>query len=80
MVECKDCVYFARRPGDTVWKRKTGCYHPDNMEQTQSEAFLSEQEVPGDHRRINADGDCGQYEARPERPSLLVRLARAMRA
>jgi len=80
MVDCKDCTHFVQRPGDTVWKRKTGCYHPQHMEQSQADGFLREQEVPGDHSRINADGNCSEFEARPARPSLLTRIVQAMRA
>lgn len=80
MVECKDCIHFEERPGDTPWKRKTGCYHPELMEQTQSEAFNREQEIPGDHEKLNLLGDCAKFEARPPRPSIFVRLLEAMKA
>ena len=80
MVDCKDCLHYVQRPGDTVWKRKTGCFHPEHMEQKQEDGFLREQEVPGDHRRTNADGDCATFEQRPPRLSLLARIVRAMRA
>jgi hypothetical protein len=80
MVECKNCRHFRALPGGTVWKRKTGCYHPDNMEQKQSDGFLAEQEIPGNHEQINMRGDCAQYEPRQRAPSLLKRVARLMRA
>ena len=80
MVDCKNCLHFRERPGDTTWKRKTGCYHPDLMEQKQGDAFLKEQEIPGDHTSINAGGDCGDFEPAPREPSLLKRIAMAMRA
>jgi hypothetical protein len=75
-VECRNCLHFREYPyGDgTVWKRKTGCYHPDLMVQKQSDGFLKEQEVPGDHEKINVRGDCPKYAARPPDPSLLQRF------
>lgn len=75
-VECRNCLHFREYPfGDgTVWKRKTGCYHPDLMVQKQSDQFLAEQQVPGDHELINLRGDCPKYEARPPRPTLLQRF------
>ncbi len=75
-VECQSCVHFREYPyGDgTVWKRKTGCYHPELMVQKQSDGFLKEQEVPGDHEKINLRGDCAKYEALPPEPSLLQRF------
>jgi hypothetical protein len=79
MVECKDCRHFRRYPGDTPWKRKTGCYHPELMEQKQNDAFLKEQEVPGNHEKINLRGDCAKFEALAKRPSLVRRIASALR-
>jgi hypothetical protein len=80
MVECKDCRHFRAYPGDTVWKRRTGCYHPDLMEQKQTDSFLKAQEVPGNHEKINVRGDCAKFEARPRRGSVLSRLIAAMRS
>jgi len=80
MVECKDCIHFKRFPGGTTWKRKTGCYHPDHMEQKQSDEFLKEQEIPGNHAKINLRGDCSTFEPRPTKLSLLRRIAELMRA
>jgi hypothetical protein len=71
MKHCADCRHFRRAPYEA---RRDGCYHPDNMSGKQKDAFLDEQQVPGDHERINARGDCAQFEARSARPSLLVRL------
>lgn len=75
-VECRACVHFREYPfGDgTVWKRKTGCYHPELMVQKQSDAFLQEQQVPGDHLQINLRGDCAKHEPRPPEPTLLQRF------
>ena len=79
-VACSDCLHFRFFPYGTPWKRKTGCYHPDNMEQKQSEPFLKEQEVPGNHEKINARGDCPQFERKPRRPSLMERLVDTLRS
>jgi hypothetical protein len=75
-VECRDCVHFREYPygSGTVWKRKTGCYHPELMEQKQKDGYLAEQEVPGDAARLNLRGDCEKFAARPPRGSLLQRL------
>ncbi len=44
------------------------------MKVTQKEAFLDQQQQPGDHERINLRGDCAQYEARSAKPSLWQRF------
>ncbi len=79
-VACQDCRHFHSHPyGDgTPWKRKTGCYHPELMEQKQSERFLFEQQVPGDHEKLNARGDCAKFEPRPRRRPLLQRMLLAL--
>ena len=41
---------------------------------TQKAGYLDEQQVPGDHRKINLRGDCEQFEARARKPSLLQRI------
>ena len=79
MVECKDCIHFQRHPGGTPWKRKTGCYHPELLEQKQADPFLAEQQIPGNHEKINLRGDCPKFEARPRKPSLLGRISMALR-
>ncbi len=75
-VECRNCVHFREYPyGDgTVWKRKTGCYHPELMVQKQSDGFLKEQQVPGDHEKLNLRGDCAKYEPQAPEPTLLQRF------
>lgn len=80
MVRCQDCRHFREYPyAESVYKRKTGCYHPDNMEQVQDDFFLKEQEIPGDHERINLFGDCAQFEAREPRPGFLKRFLSVIR-
>lgn len=79
MVQCKDCRHFRDYPHrETTWKRKTGCYHPDHMEQKQDDMFLKEQEVPGNHREINRLEDCSDFEVRAEEPSWFERLIRTL--
>lgn len=79
MFDCHDCKHFRELPGDTVWKRRTGCYHPELMEQKQSDRYLAAQEVPGDHEKLNADGDCKYFEAQRS-DSLVSRLISSLRS
>ena len=72
-VACKDCRHFREAPYQAP---RTGCWHPDHVVARQKEAFLDEQQLPGDHRKINLRGDCGQWERRAPRPSLLKRILR----
>jgi hypothetical protein len=71
MVECRDCVHFRAAPYEA---RKDGCYLPKNMPSKQKDAFLDEQQIPGDHRKINLRGDCPDHERRPVKLSLWQRL------
>jgi hypothetical protein len=80
MVECENCVHFRRRPGDTPWKRTTGCYHPELMEQRLSDSFLRAQDIPGNHEKLNLRGDCAKFEPRPARPPLARRIVALLRA
>ncbi|MFT4537902.1 MAG: hypothetical protein ACI841_004028 [Planctomycetota bacterium] len=70
-VDCKACRHFRTAPYQA---RKTGCWNPANMPVKQKEAFLDEQQTPGDHRRINMNADCEQFEDVPAKPSLFKRL------
>jgi hypothetical protein len=70
-VECKNCRHFRRAPYDAP---RTGCWLPEFMVVKQKDRFLDEQQIPGDHRRINQHGDCPKYEARAARPGLWKRL------
>lgn len=80
MVRCKDCLHFGvYEYGETAFKPKTGCYHPDNMVQKQDDGFLKEQEIPGNHVKLNLDGDCSKFELRPARPSWVARLMQTLR-
>ncbi len=79
MVDCKDCKWFRSVPGDTVWKRRTGCYHPEHMDQKLSERVHQAQEIPGDHEKLNVRGDCAKFESAPRRGSLLSRMLTAFK-
>lgn len=80
MVDCKDCKWFRSLPGDTVWKRRTGCYHPENMEQKLSDPVHQAQEIPGDHEKLNVRGDCARFEGAPRKGSLISRMLTALRS
>jgi len=69
--DCKACRHFRTAPYQA---RIDGCFHPDHMKVTQKDAYLSEQETPGNHRGINRRGDCEQFEARSPKRSLLSRI------
>lgn len=70
-VECRTCVHFREAPYQAP---RTGCWHPDHMQQRQKDRFLAEQEIPGDHRKINLRGDCPKHERRPPKPSIWKRM------
>ena len=69
--DCKACRHFKSAPYQA---RINGCYHPDHMKVSQKDAYLSEQETPGDHRAINRRGSCGDFESHPKKRSLLSRI------
>jgi hypothetical protein len=68
--DCGKCVHFRTAPYSAP---RTGCYHPEHMLSKQKDAYLKEQEIPGDHRKLNLRGDCPKYEPRARKPSLLAR-------
>jgi hypothetical protein len=70
-VECRDCRYFKRAPYEAP---RTGCWFPEFMQQTQKDAFLKEQEIPGDPETLNLRGDCAKFDARAPRLSILKRM------
>jgi hypothetical protein len=70
-VDCRTCVHFRSAPYEA---RLEGCYLEKNMVSKQKQAFLDEQQLPGDHRKINLRGDCPDYRARGKKPSLWSRL------
>ena len=70
-VHCKRCVHFRAAPYEA---RVDGCYLPKNMPSKQKLAYLDEQQLAGDHRAINRDGDCPDFQARVQQASLWRRL------
>ena len=68
---CQTCQHFKSKPYEAP---HTGCYHPDNMEVKQKEAYLDQQQLPGDHRKLNLMGDCDKHEERPKKDSFWKRL------
>jgi hypothetical protein len=70
MSNCADCKHFRRAPDEV---KRDGCYHPELMRASQKDAYLDEQQIPGDHKKLNLRGDCKKFEAR-ERPPAWWRL------
>jgi hypothetical protein len=63
-VLCENCIHYRTAPYEAP---HTGCWHPDHMKVKQKDAWLDQQQLPGDARKINLRGDCAQYEERPAR-------------
>ena len=70
-VDCRDCRHFRNAPYEA---RLEGCYLPKNMISKQKQAFLDEQQLPGNHEKINLHGDCPAFPSRERKPSLGKRL------
>ena len=70
-VDCHACVHFRSKPYEA---RIEGCYLEKNMVSKQKQAFLDEQQLPGNHEKINLRGDCPDFQARARKPSLWRRL------
>jgi len=70
-VDCEDCRYLQRAPYEAP---RTGCWHADFMQQRQKDAFLDEQQIPGDHEKINLRGDCPKFEPKGARLSFWKRM------
>ena len=68
---CPACVHFRSAPYEA---RIAGCYLEKNMPSKQKAAFLDEQQIPGDHEKINRRGDCPDFQARAARASWWQRL------
>jgi hypothetical protein len=64
--DCARCRHLRTAP---VQARRTGCYHEKHMVQRQKDRPLDEQQIPGDHRAINRNGDCAEFEPARPRPS-----------
>lgn len=69
--ECRNCVHFRSAPYQA---RLEGCYFEGNMKSKQKERYLDEQQLPGDHRVINRDGDCADFAAQAQPVSIWRRL------
>ena len=80
-VLCKNCVHFREAPYSA---NITGCWHPDHMRVRQTDPVLDQQQIPGDHKRINLRSNCSTFEADPNRGGwfrrLLKRLAKSSSA
>ena len=70
-VDCRTCVHFRSAPYEA---RFEGCYLEKNMLSKQKQLCLDEQQLPGDHRKINLLGDCPDHRERPRKPSWWQRL------
>ena len=70
-VDCRTCVHFRSAPYET---RFEGCYLEKNMLSKQKLSCLDEQQLPGDHHKINRLGDCPDHRARARKPSFWRRL------
>lgn len=70
-VACKDCLHFRSAPFEAKFE---GCYLEKNMPSKQKMLCLDEQQLPGDHVKINLRGDCPDFSARAKKPSLWRRL------
>jgi len=70
-VDCRTCRHFRSAPYEA---RVEGCYLEKNMPGRQKMACLDEQQLPGNHEKINLRGDCPDYQARPKKAPLWRRL------
>lgn len=70
-VDCRTCVHFKSRPYEAKFE---GCYLEKNMVSKQKQQCLDEQQLPGNHVKINLRGDCPDYQARPRKQSFWQRL------
>jgi hypothetical protein len=71
--ECRNCVHFRSAPYEA---RVVGCYLAGNMESKQSARYLDEQQLPGNHDKINRNGDCPDYQAREVKAPWWQRILR----
>ena len=70
-VDCQDCSHFRSAP---YRARIEGCYLERNMKMKQKESYLDEQQIPGKHKVINRDGDCGDFDLKSAPASIWKRL------
>jgi len=69
--ECTNCLHFRSAPYEAKFE---GCYLEKNMASKQKQMCLNEQQLPGDHVKINLRGDCPDFLERPRKVSLWKRL------
>jgi hypothetical protein len=69
--DCRRCRHFRRAPYEAKFE---GCYLEKNMVSKQKQACLDEQQLPGNHEKINLRGDCPDFVARAPRLSLWRRM------
>lgn len=69
---CQDCLHLKTAPYQAP---HTGCWHPKHMQVKQKDAWLDEQQMPGDHKVINLRQDCASFEAAPPKRSFWQRFA-----
>ena len=70
-VDCQNCSHFRSAPYEA---RIEGCYFAGNMKVKQKESYLDEQQLPGNHKTINRDGDCPDFAQKQATPSIWRRL------
>ena len=73
-VRCEHCIHVRSAPDEA---KHAGCYLEKNMPSRQSDAFLDEQQVPGDHEAINRRGNCPDWQKRPSKVGFLSWLLSA---
>ena len=70
-VDCRTCLHFRGAPYEA---KLEGCYLEKNMVSRQKQLCLDEQQLPGDHRKINLRGNCPDHAPRASKPALWRRL------
>lgn len=70
-VDCRRCEHFRSAPYEAKFE---GCYLEKNMPSKQKLTCLDEQQLPGNHIKINLRADCPDFLARPQKKSLWQRL------
>ena len=73
-VYCENCIHFRSAPFEA---RLEGCYEPKLIGKKQKARFNDEQQLPGNHLKLNHKHDCEKYAARERKPSLWERLISA---
>lgn len=69
--DCRRCVHFRSAPFEAKFE---GCYLEKNMLSRQKQLCLDEQQLPGNHVKINLRGDCPDFQERTRKTSFWQRL------